>query len=71
MMRAQISAERLAAAPALVDDHARGACARTEARIVLVVERAQRAQVDHLGLDALAREPLGGRERLAERCRRR
>ena len=33
---------------------------RTDARIVSHVDRAQDAQVDHLGLDALAGQRLGG-----------
>ena len=37
----------------------------------LGVERAQGAQVDHLGLDALLRQLLGGRQRLADHERER
>ena len=37
----------------------------TEARIALFVERAERAQVDHLGVDALRRQGLGGLQRRA------
>ena len=51
MIRALTSADEAAAAPALVDDdRAVGACAPI-ATIARVVERAQHAQVDHLGLD--------------------
>ena len=61
-MRALISAAKLAGAPALVDDHgAVGAADRLE-RSVAIVERAQGAQVDDLGVDAVRGELLGGGE---------
>ena len=52
-----------AAAPALVDDHARAACAdRVDDR--RIVERPQHAQVEDLGLDTLLASSCGGFERL-------
>jgi len=53
---------KAAAAPALVDDE-RAMRARDRFEQRRGVERAQHAQVDHLRLDALGGEPLGGLER--------
>ena len=44
---------------------------RTEARIGRVVQRPQRAQVDHLGLDPLGGQLVGRVQRLDQACRRR
>ncbi|OGV62501.1 MAG: hypothetical protein A3K18_05720 [Lentisphaerae bacterium RIFOXYA12_64_32] len=54
-----------AGAPALVDHHrAVGSAQRGQER--RGVEGPQRAQVDHLGIDALARQLFGGPQRLAQ-----
>ena len=70
MMRALISPARL---PVLHPSSMTTArCVRaTDARIAVVVERAQDAQVDDLGVDARGRELLGRGERLGQASRHR
>jgi hypothetical protein len=63
MMRAAISAARLPLRqPSSTITARRVLAPRRDGR---VVERPQRAQVDHLGLDALAGQRLGRLQRLA------
>ena len=67
MMRALISAERLPLRQPSSTTTARWVRV-TERQDRVGVERAQRAQVDHLGVDAVGGQHLGGVERLGQRA---